>query len=194
MDFKGFSFKMMLKRLKMDQIVNLGAHKKVKKCQKKCGRCGHWSNHTIDDFIDIITKNEIYKNKLLFCNTKDKQNGPIYEKILQELKERCAARDERIDFSVNQLRTKVKKCVCDCKRAALTIKTATGIKRFQEQKGYGNWFDQLFALVKTRDSCQPEQAIEPSSTSSKSNDDSVDLEKPKTLSLSIPNVKRKAIL
>ena len=29
--------------------------------------------------------------------------------------------------------------------------------------GYGSWFNQLFALVKTRDSCQPEQAIEPSS-------------------------------
>eukprot|EP00112_Aurelia_sp_Birch-Aquarium-sp1_P026107 Seg9047.2 transcript_id=Seg9047.2/GoldUCD/mRNA.D3Y31 product="hypothetical protein" protein_id=Seg9047.2/GoldUCD/D3Y31 len=42
------------------------------------------------------------------------------------------------------------------------MKTATGIKRLQDEKGYGPWFDQLFALVKIRDSCQPEQAIEPS--------------------------------
>ena len=41
------------------------------------------------------------------------------------------------------------------------MKTASGSKRFQDEKGYGPWFDQLLALVKTSDSCQPEQAIEP---------------------------------
>ncbi len=49
----------------------------------------------------------------------------------------------------------------ECKKAALVMKTASGIKRFQEEKNYGAWFGQLFALVKTRESCQPEQAIEP---------------------------------
>ena len=39
----------------------------------------------------------------------------------------------------------------------------TGIKRFQEDRGLGNWFKPLFAVVQTRDSCQPDQAIEPSS-------------------------------
>ena len=47
----------------------------------------------------------------------------------------------------------------------MTIKTATGIKRFQEDKGFSNWFQQLFPLVQSRDSCQPEMAIEPSSSS-----------------------------
>ncbi len=42
------------------------------------------------------------------------------------------------------------------------MKTASGIKRFQEERNYGAWFNELFALVKTRDSCQREQAIEPS--------------------------------
>ena len=42
------------------------------------------------------------------------------------------------------------------------MKTASGIARFQEERGYGIWFSSLFALVKTRDSCQPDQAIEPS--------------------------------
>ena len=41
------------------------------------------------------------------------------------------------------------------------MKTGSGIKRLQEERGYGAWFHQLFSLVKTRDSCQPEQAIEP---------------------------------
>ena len=47
-------------------------------------------------------------------------------------------------------------------KVALTIKTASGIRKFQDDKGYGALFNQLFALVHTRDSCQPELAVEPS--------------------------------
>ena len=61
------------------------------------------------------------------------------------------------------MRTKFKKCVSECKQAALTLKTATGIKRFQEERGFGKWFNALFALVQSRDSCKPELALEPSS-------------------------------
>ncbi len=78
------------------------------------------------------------------------------------MKDRCAEREEEINFTVGQLRSKFKKCVEECKKAALTIKTASGIKRFQDEKGYGGWFNQLFALVRTRDSCQPELVVEPS--------------------------------
>ena len=49
-----------------------------------------------------------------------------------------------------------------CKAALLTQKTASGIKRFQDQKEYGQWFDVLVPLMKTKVSCHPEQAIEPS--------------------------------
>lgn len=66
------------------------------------------------------------------------------------------------------MRTKFKWCVSVCKKVALTIQTATGIKRFIEEKGYGKWFDGLFPLIKSRDSCQPEQAIEPSASVSSS--------------------------
>ena len=41
------------------------------------------------------------------------------------------------------------------------MKNASGIKRFQENRGLGDWFKALFPLVKSRDSCQPDQAIEP---------------------------------
>ena len=44
----------------------------------------------------------------------------------------------------------------------MAIKTGTGIKRFQDSQGYRKWFPTLFAVVKTRESCQPQQAIEPS--------------------------------
>ena len=44
----------------------------------------------------------------------------------------------------------------------MTIKTGTGIKRFQDSQGYGKWFPTIFAVVKTRESCQQQPAIEPS--------------------------------
>ena len=148
------------------------------KKKRKSGRKGRWSTDALNDFIDIVITNESYKEKLIFRNTKNQQNGMIYQKILKELKGRAAERDEAIIFTVAQMRTKFKKCVSDCKKAALTIKTGTGIKRFQEQKGFGEWFQKLFALVRTRDSCKPEEAIEPSAKSSTSeepdDDDSVD--------------------
>ena len=43
------------------------------------------------------------------------------------------------------------------------MKTASGIKSFQEDKGFGKWFNTLLPLVQSRASCQPEQTIEPSS-------------------------------
>ena len=132
------------------------------KARKNAGRKSPWSQHQLDDFVDIIVGNEEYKKKLIFRNTKFQRNGELYGKIKLELEQRCPARGESVSFSVDQLRSKFKKCVSECKRVALTIKTATGIKRFLEDKGYGAWFEKLFEIVKTRDSCQPDQALEPS--------------------------------
>jgi len=44
----------------------------------------------------------------------------------------------------------------------MTIKTGTVMKRFQDSHGYGKWFPTLFAVVKTREFWQPQQAMEPS--------------------------------
>ena len=139
--------------------------------KQKSGRKGRkplWSDNTLCDFVDIIINSEYYKKKLIFTNTKNQKNSVIYEKILTELKNRCGKRNETIDFTVVQMRNKFKKCISDCKHAAMTIKTATGISRFQEGKGYGAWFTQLFPLVQSRDSCKPEMAVEPSCSSSAS--------------------------
>lgn len=134
------------------------------KSKKKSGRRGNWSSENLDDFIDIIVNNDDYVEKLIFRNTKFQHNGIIHEKIRTELKRRSSERGETMEFSVSQLRNKFKKCVGECKKVALTIKTATGIKKIQREKGYGAWFDQLFALIKTRDSCKPEKATEPSAS------------------------------
>ena len=108
------------------------------------------------------------RKKLIFTNTKNQQNGVIYDKVLNELKQRCEERGDQFDCTAAQARNKFKKCGGECKEAALTLRTATGIKRFQEDKGYGSWFNQLFQLVKCRDSCQPDQAIEPSTSAASS--------------------------
>ena len=128
-----------------------------KKSGKKAGRKGKWNENLLSDMVDIIVNSEYYRKKLIFTNTKNQKNGPIYESILQQLK----TRNESVPFSAVQLRNKFKKAIAECKKVALTIKAASGIKHFQDEKNYGQWFNQLFALVKTRDSCQPEQAIEP---------------------------------
>ena len=49
----------------------------------------------------------------------------------------------------------------------MTTKTVTGIDDFIDKKGYGTWFNQLFSIVKTRDSCQPDRAVEPSCSTPK---------------------------
>ena len=72
-------------------------------------------------------------------------------------------RNEEFTYDVAQTREKFKRCISHCNEAALTMKTASGIKRFQEDKGFGKWFNTLLPLVQSRASCQPEQAIEPSS-------------------------------
>ena len=140
----------------------------VKDGKKKAGRKAIWSDNTLDDFIDIITSNEYYKKKLIFTNSKNQKNGIIDDKVLSELRKRCEERKETVKFTIPQMRNKFKKCISECKHAAMTIKTATGIKRFEDDKGYGAWFKQLFPLVQSRDSCQPDLAVEPSCSSSNS--------------------------
>eukprot|EP00794_Sanderia_malayensis_P006289 gene6289-7011_t len=134
---------------------------KKKKPNKKSGRKTTWPETLLNDFIDIIVSDEYLKKRLIFQNVKNQKNAEIYEKVLKELKKRLSARNEECNYTVIQLRNKFKKTVSECKKAALVMKTASGIKRFQEEKNYGAWFNQLFALVKTRESCQPDQAIEP---------------------------------
>ena len=106
-------------------------------------------------------------------NTKHQQNGKAYsyEKVLKELKSRAEGKGNSVPFTVAQVCTKFKKCTSECKKAALTIMTATGVKRFQDDKNYGVWFDRLFELIKTRDSCRPDLATEPLMNVTDCNDD-----------------------
>ena len=90
---------------------------------------------------NIIANNEYFKKKLLFTNTKKQNNFEVYQKVLAELKSRAGERNEEWPFTAIQLRTKFKKSVAECKKAAMTMKTSSGIKRFQDERGYGQWFN-----------------------------------------------------
>ena len=129
--------------------------------RKRAGRKSQWPERLLNDMIDIITGDEYLKKKLIFTNNRNQKNSEIYESILDKMKACANERNEAVEFSCMQIRNKFKKVVSECKRAAMLMKSASGIQRFQEERGYGKWFNQLFALVKTRDSCQPDQAIEP---------------------------------
>ena len=138
-----------------------------RRARKKAGRKSSWKEEEVADMVDIIVCNsDYYKKKIIFTNSKNSKNNDVYSKLQKDLQARLEARGQELQFTVEQVRNKLKKLISECKKVALTIKTATGVDRFQENKNYGLWFPMLFSLVKTRDSCQPERAVEPSSGSS----------------------------
>ena len=149
-----------------DDALQLFVKKGKGAIKKESARKSKWPEKVLDDFIDIVVSSNSYKRKLIFTHCKSQKNGPIYEKILEELNVRAFSRGEVITSTVPQLRSKFKKCVSVYKRAVLTQKAATGIKRFQEYRGFGKWFHALLEVVRTRDSCRPEWALEPSSSNS----------------------------
>ena len=136
--------------------------KKQKKEEKKQEKLS-WSQDLQTDLVDIISNNKRYRRKLSFTNSKYASNAEVYECMKNEIKKRCAERNEQFLHNVTQTRNKFKKLMSICKAALPTQKTASGIKRFQDQQEYGQWFDVLVPLMKkkTKVSCQPEQVIEP---------------------------------
>lgn len=40
---------------------------------------------------------------LIFTNTKNQKNGPIYVKILEDLENRASARGDKLSFTVKQI-------------------------------------------------------------------------------------------
>ena len=142
-----------------DEEANILSSKNKKNGMKTSGRRSLWTSEHIDDMVDIIVNSEKYK-KLIFTNNRRSTNTEIYNNVLKQIKERHPT----FPLAVGQIRNKFKWCVGVCKKVALTLQTATGVKRFIEEKGYGKWFDVLFPLIKSRDSCQPEQSVEPSTS------------------------------
>ena len=140
----------------------VGSSTKKNRKKKRKGRRSVWEERHVNDLVDVICSSEYYKKKLIFTNTKNSKNAEIYANVLKEVGKRYE--DGSFPFNVDQLRNKFKKCTSECKKIALTVKTATGVKRIQDEKQLGAWFNQLFPLVQTRDSCNPDMAVESSSS------------------------------
>ena len=121
-----------------------------------------WSNAMIDNMIDIICSDEILKKKLIFRNQKLAANTNSFEKIADLMNQRAANNDRKYRVSFSQARNKFKKLVSECKTVSLTKRPASGIARYQVEKGYGKWWDILFPLVASRESSDRNNMIEPS--------------------------------
>ena len=97
-----------------------------------------WTEDLENDLIDINCSNEHYKRKLIFINSRTASNAEVYEKVMKEMSTRCRERDESFQFTLDQTRNKFKNCMSICKSSLLTLKTASGIKRFQDEKSMGS--------------------------------------------------------
>ena len=62
---------------------------KTEKKRVKHGPRGLWKQDLVYDLVDIIITNDYNQRKLIFVNTKNQQNGKVYEKVLKELKSRA---------------------------------------------------------------------------------------------------------
>ena len=116
---------------------------KGKRRKKKQGRRPSWSATLEQDLVDIIASNHLYKQKLIYENMRKVPNTRMYEEIAKELGKRAEERQEKFEFDVTQIRNKFKTLTAECKKVSLTIKTATGITKCRDDKGFGSWFDVL---------------------------------------------------
>lgn len=144
-----------------DEVEQIEQAIRNKGKKKKVGRRGQWPESFVDDLVDIILEDDKFKEKLLMTNVKNVKNSQYYLKVIEEMKKRCSERGEEYTFSVTQTRQKFKRCITLCRDAVMKIKTASGIKRFQEEKEFGAWFGKLLPVISSMDNCQPGQSIEP---------------------------------
>ena len=131
-----------------DEQLSNGNEKK-RKITKKSGPKSPWSPEMMNDLVDIVANSQRYQRKLIFTNSPTASSAEVYTQIVKETDERCKKRGLRFELNVNQTRNKFKKLMRTCKTALLTIKTASGIKRFQDEKQYETWFNRLLQLMKS---------------------------------------------
>ena len=142
----------------------------VKRGKGKSGPKAIWSTELLNDLVDIVANNDSYKRKLIFTNMPKASNAEVHRYIVKDMNSRCQERGKTFMLSICQTRNKFKKLMSICKSALLTMKTASGIKRFQDDKQFGSWFNVLTQIMKSRPSCQPDQGIEPGSYSTNLSD------------------------
>ena len=96
--------------------------------KKRRGRKAQWRDCHVADMVDVICSNNNFFRKLIFTISKNTRNNEVYVQVLKEVEKRYTG-SSSFPFSTRQMRTKFKRCVAECKKLALTIKTATGVKK-----------------------------------------------------------------
>ena len=129
--------------------------------KRKAGRKSCWPDEVVNEVVNVICENELYRRRLIFTNNKASKNLELYSKVVNEVKDCLNERGkESFAFTPVQTRTKFKSCVALCKKASMTIKCGSGIENFMDQKPA--WLKKFFPFVASRDSCNPSLASEPS--------------------------------
>ena len=103
------------------------------KGKKRRSRRSAWDKNAVEVLVDIIINNKVFKKKPLVTNVKNVTNSRYYGQVIQKLMELCDAHGDEDNINVSQTQEKFKRCVEECRKAALTVKTALRIKRFQEK-------------------------------------------------------------
>ena len=91
----------------------------------------------LDDMVDIIRSNELFKKSSTFRNQKCASNTNIFEKCAEKMNERAAANGRKNRTTHSQIRNKFKKFLCEYRSESLSHRTASGIIRYQKKKYCG---------------------------------------------------------
>ena len=100
---------------------------KKKMASNIAGRKSQWPERLLNDMIDTITGDEYVKKKLIFENNRSQKSSEIYESILDKMKACAYERNEAVELSCMQVSNKFRKVVSVFKRAAMLMKSASGI-------------------------------------------------------------------
>ena len=81
----------------------------------------------------------------------------LYSKLKKDLQERLNARGKELQFTVAQIRSELKKLIGECKKVALTVKTATGIDDSKSKRITGRGFLYCFLSFKAEIPVSPNE-------------------------------------
>lgn len=86
--------------------------------------------------VNIIVNDDQLVKKLIFCNIKKASNTKTYEMVWKWLNvEYNKTGWSDFPFQVQQMRNEFKSCIRTCKQICMTMKIASGIERFAEERG-----------------------------------------------------------
>ena len=102
-------------QFKMDNSKKIGkktksnASKPGKKDNKKTGCKAVWPNEVLEDLVDVIAEDEVFKRKLIFINVPNSKNSYVYNKVIEKVRDRMEKRGDEFEFTLEQTRNKFKK-------------------------------------------------------------------------------------